>query len=62
MFLSMNNHRNHFKDIGTFLTENVNAQSRTRNALDDPIRVKCSAHNFKEFFWSKPEVFIFKNG
>ena len=42
MFLSMNNsnymsNRNHFKDIGTFLSKKLlMASHMTRNALDDP--------------------------
>ena len=42
MFLSMNNsnymsNRNHFKDIGTFLSKELLIPSHvTRNALDDP--------------------------
>ena len=53
MFLSMNNsnymsNSNRFKDIGTFLSKNHSHV--TRNALDDPRAVQCSAHNFIEFF------------
>ena len=49
MFIYMNNsnymsNRDHFKDIGTFLSKNVNAQS-----LDDLKIVKCSSHNFAEY-------------
>ena len=56
MFLSMNNsnymsNRNHYKDIGTCLSQIPLMRSHvTRNALDDPKRVKFSAHNFIEFF------------
>ena len=56
MFLSMINSnfmssRNHFKDIGTFLSKKLLMASHvTRNALDDPQIVKRSTHNFKEFF------------
>ena len=56
MFLSMNDSnnmsiRNRFKDIGTCLSQIRLMRSHgTRNALDDPKRVKFSAHNFIEFF------------
>ena len=55
MFLSMNNsnyksNRNPFKDIGSFLSKKLLVPSNvTRNALDDPKIVKCSAYNFIEF-------------
>ena len=43
--------RNHFKDIGTFLSKKLLIPSQvTRNALDDPKSVKYSAHDFIEFF------------
>ena len=45
--------RNRYKDIGTFLSQIPLMLSHvTRNALDDPKGVKCSAHNFMEFFGS----------
>ena len=56
MFLSMNNsnymsNRNRFKDIGTFLSKkSLMCSHVTRNALDDPKSVQCSAHNFMELF------------
>ena len=56
MFLSMNNsnymsNSNRFKDIGTFLSKKLLMRRHvTRNALDDPRAVQCSAHNFIEFF------------
>ena len=54
---------NRFKDIGTFLSKKLLMRSHmTRNALDDPKSVQCSAHNFTEFFWFKLEASIFKNG
>ena len=43
--------RNHFKDIGTFLSKKLLMSNHViRNALDDPKIVKCSAHNLIEFF------------
>ena len=43
--------RNRFKDIGTFLSKkSLMSSHMTRNAPDDPKIVKCSAHNFMEFF------------
>ena len=56
MFLSMNtsnymSNENRFKDSGTFLFQKSLMPSHvTRNALDDPKSIKCSAHNFIEFF------------
>ena len=66
MFLSMNNsnymsNRNRFKDIGTFLSKKLLMRSRvTRNALDDPKNVQCSAHNFIEFFDSNQKPLSLK--
>ena len=43
--------RNRFKDIGTFLSKKSLMSSHvTRNALDDPRVVQCSAHNFMKLF------------
>ena len=50
-----------FKDISTFLSKKI-VYAQSRDILDDPKRMKCSAHNFVEFFWYQPEVSIFKNG
>ena len=56
MSLSLDNsnnmsNRKHFKDIGTFLLKKLLMPSHViRNTLDDLERVKCSAHNFIEFF------------
>ena len=42
--------RNHFKDTGSFQSKKLLMPSHvTRNALDDPKKVKCSAYNFIEF-------------
>ena len=55
--------RNHFKDIGTFLSNKLLMPSHViRNALDDLEIVNCSTHSFIEFFWFKPEVSILKTG
>ena len=56
MFLSMNNSNhmsnpNCFKDISTFLSKkSLMCCHMTKNALDDPKIVKCSAHIFVELF------------
>ena len=58
MVLSMNNcnfmsNRNHFKDIGTFLSK------IDQNPLDDPQNSEIFYAKFYRIFWSKPEVSIF---
>ena len=66
MFLSMNNSNNmsngnSFKDIGTFLSKKfLMCCHGTRNALDDPSAVQCSAHNFIEFFGSNQKSLSLK--
>ena len=53
--------RNHFIDIVTFLSKKFIPSHVTRIYLMTPRVVKFSAHDFMEFFLSKPEVSIFKN-
>ena len=55
MFISINksnymSNMNHFKDIGTFPSKKLMPSHVIRNALDDLKIVKCSAHDFIDFF------------
>ena len=66
MFLSINNsnfvsNSNRPKDIGTFLSKKLLMRSHvTRNALDDPKSMQCSAHDFIEFFGSNQKPLSLK--
>ena len=68
MYLSMNNsnymsNRNHFKDIGTFLSKKFMPSHVTRNELDDPKSSKLfcvDLYNFIEFFGPNQKSLSFK--
>ena len=53
--------RNHFKDIGTFLSKKLLMPSHViRNALDDLKNSEIFAHNFIEFFGSNQKSLSLK--
>ena len=45
-----------FKDIGTFLSKTVYAQSHDQNALDDPKSFEMFCTYIRRILWSKQKV------